>query len=402
MKVFVLGSARSGTTLVAEILERHPDVFTFNELHFFEEIWDPAVGHSISNSEAVRIVARLMKNQCAGYLASVSPRKYKEAAGEFLREHPDCRDALALYEAFLEWETQRYESKIACTQTPRNIFYARFILEACDDARIVWMIRGPRGVLCSQKYRWRRRLIWTAHPSRFDALRAWLNFHPITYSLLWNAACAEGERLANDARVARVRFEDLIRHAISWLPKGALAFLQHRSRVRGDSGPWAKERRISTAVVALPGMAREDLVRLIRDLSKTFTRIILIPDLLGLSSAEVSTHEISGMLALELRNNLLFRRNLAIKRIIDLALLLVGAVIALPLGAAIGAAIWIESGRLIFFTHERIGQGGGGSGPGSPEPWSTTPRISWPRLWRAILGCAPNGSPRRTCAPIRD
>jgi len=169
-----------------------------------------------------------------------------------------------------------------------------------------------------------------------------------------------------------------------------------------EAGLWAKERRISTAVVALPGMAREDLVRLIRDLSKTFTRIILIPDLLGLSSAEVSTHEISGMLALELRNNLLFRRNLAVKRIIDLVLLLMGAVIALPLGAAIGAAIWIESGRLIFFTHERIGQGGGGSGPGSPEPWSTTPRISWPRLWRAILGCAPNGSPRRTCAPIRD
>jgi len=121
---------------------------------------------------------------------------------------------------------------------------------------------------------------------------------------------------------------------------------------------WALQRGISTAVVAIPGMMRRRLVPLITELSKVFSRIIVIPDLFGLSSSEVSSYEIAGTLALELRNNLLYRHNRVIKRIIDLWLLSLSVVFILPLGTLIVLAIVAESGRPIFFRHERIGRGG--------------------------------------------
>jgi len=99
-------------------------------------------------------------------------------------------------------------------------------------------------------------------------------------------------------------------------------------------------------------------VRLISEQSKIFSRIIVIPDLFGLSSAEVDLHEIAGTLALELRNNLLYRHNRIIKRAIDLLMLAVGALLVIPVGGLISLAIWAESGRPIFFGHKRIGRDG--------------------------------------------
>ena len=38
-QIFVVGSSRSGTTMMGRILGNHSDVFTFKELHFFGTIW---------------------------------------------------------------------------------------------------------------------------------------------------------------------------------------------------------------------------------------------------------------------------------------------------------------------------------------------------------------------------
>ncbi len=38
-QIFVVGSSRSGTTMMGRILDKHPSIFTFRELHFFGTIW---------------------------------------------------------------------------------------------------------------------------------------------------------------------------------------------------------------------------------------------------------------------------------------------------------------------------------------------------------------------------
>ncbi|NIP95612.1 MAG: sulfotransferase, partial [Akkermansiaceae bacterium] len=46
--------------------------------------------------------------------------------------------------------TEEEGKRIPCTQTPRNVYYLREILGAYPDARVIWMVRDPRAVLCSQ------------------------------------------------------------------------------------------------------------------------------------------------------------------------------------------------------------------------------------------------------------
>lgn len=195
---------------MSRILGRHPDVHSFNELHFFEEIWSPSDRNPLPPGDAQSMIQRLMKNQYESYVSDTKPERYRSQAEYFLHDHGTFNTGFELFEAFLEWETQRNGRSIACSQTPRNVYYAGEILSAYADAYVIWMVRDPRAVLCSQKYRWRRRLWWTSFPSRYDALRAWMNYHPITYSLLWNAAMRTGERFVDHGRVQRVRFEDLV------------------------------------------------------------------------------------------------------------------------------------------------------------------------------------------------
>ena len=37
--IFIVGNSRSGTTMMGRILGNNPNVFTFHELHFFEQLW---------------------------------------------------------------------------------------------------------------------------------------------------------------------------------------------------------------------------------------------------------------------------------------------------------------------------------------------------------------------------
>ncbi len=125
-----------------------------------------------------------------------------------------------------------------------------------------------------------------------------------------------------------------------------------------DAAPWAMERGVRVAIVAMPGVPRGELVPLIEKQTKVFQRVIVVPDLFGISAADADAHEIQGAFALELRRNLLYRRNRIVKRLIDVALLLLSLVLLIPLTLLIALAIVLESGRPVFYKHERIGIGG--------------------------------------------
>jgi len=60
----------------------------------------------------------------------------------------------------------------------------------------------------------------------------------------------------------------------------------------------------------------------------------------------------------EVRRGLLSAESGRIKRLFDLLIGFVLFTLSLPIGALIALAIWIESGRPVFFAHTRIGQGG--------------------------------------------
>jgi len=128
--------------------------------------------------------------------------------------------------------------------------------------------------------------------------------------------------------------------------------------VLDEAQSWAQARGIDTVVIALPGESRPDVNVQIEEQTKSFQWVISIPDLRGISPSNTDIIDVQGVLVLRLRRNLMLRSNRAVKRVIDLILLLLGSIICIPIAALICLAILIETGRPILFRHPRIGRNG--------------------------------------------
>jgi len=210
--IFVVGNSRSGTTLMGRILDRHPDIYTLQEVHFFEELWDPrADPRALNQEEAVRLTATLMDVEREGYLARRKPARYADEARELLAAvSVEVLTAPYVFAAVLAFEAARHGAGVPCDKTPRNIFYLKDILHLYPDARIIEMVRDPRDVLLSQKNRWRRRYLSGDSHTRRSAIRSWVNYHPAITPRIWRGAVRAGNKCMEDARVFRVRFEALV------------------------------------------------------------------------------------------------------------------------------------------------------------------------------------------------
>jgi omega-hydroxy-beta-dihydromenaquinone-9 sulfotransferase len=211
--IFVVGNSRSGTTMMGWILGKNKHVFTFHEIHFFEQLWSPKeLGQDISYGEAISLMAQLISIEREGYLNNNRNIDiYEEEAKVTI-------DALSeknytkteIFEAFLEHETQKYGKTIPCDQTPRNLFYVKEIMEIYPEAKIIYMVRDPRDVLLSQKNKWRRRFLDSKNTPINESLRAMFNYHPYTISKLWNSAINSMKEFYGHPRVMTVRFEQLL------------------------------------------------------------------------------------------------------------------------------------------------------------------------------------------------
>jgi Undecaprenyl-phosphate galactose phosphotransferase WbaP len=125
-----------------------------------------------------------------------------------------------------------------------------------------------------------------------------------------------------------------------------------------QASDWARRRKIETAVIILPQESNSKIVVLTETLSTQFRRILIVPNLYGLSTAETNVRDIEGVLALEVRRNLLVRRSRLVKLALDLNLALLISLASLPLMGLIALALTLERQGSIFFGHQRMGKGG--------------------------------------------
>ena len=209
--VLVVGNSRSGTTMMGRIMGKHHSVFTFNEEHFFEELWQPEENpQPLELAEAAKLVARLFSIQRDGYFYQGDIQKYIGEASEVVGGHSGPATPPRIFERFLKYEAGRNQKNVVCLQTPRNVYYIKEILALYPKAYIVNMIRDPRDVLLSQKRRWMGRFSGPRKIPLFHTIRTWADYHPITISLLWRSGIRAGDQFANSPRVFQVRFEDLV------------------------------------------------------------------------------------------------------------------------------------------------------------------------------------------------
>lgn len=112
------------------------------------------------------------------------------------------------------------------------------------------------------------------------------------------------------------------------------------------------------AVVATSRTSRGELLELLERMAAVFPHLIVIPDLFGVVSLWVSPRDLSGILSLEVRQNLLVPMNRRLKRLLDLSIACFVGVMALPLLGVLMLWIWCVSRGPVFYKQRREGENG--------------------------------------------
>ena len=148
-QIFIVGSSRSGTTMMGRILGNHFEIFTFKELHFFGTIWTNNSNQNLSKKQQVALLSRLLCIQERGFFSQSHHFDFNENAKKMLVE--GVTNPLAIYELFLKSISRENSCKISCEQTPKNLYYLEEILKFFPEATVINMVRDQRDVLLSKK-----------------------------------------------------------------------------------------------------------------------------------------------------------------------------------------------------------------------------------------------------------
>ena len=119
-----------------------------------------------------------------------------------------------------------------------------------------------------------------------------------------------------------------------------------------------REQRISHGILCMPNLSRPQLLGLLEQYSQCFSHLMVIPNLIGMSSLGICAREVGGIVGVEVTQQLLRPSSRFAKRILDLAFTLVVAPFVLLLIAMFALLIKLEGPGPIFYANERIGRGG--------------------------------------------
>ncbi len=118
----------------------------------------------------------------------------------------------------------------------------------------------------------------------------------------------------------------------------------------------ARRHRVDTAVFAMPHIRRERLAKFVGQASRCFARVVVIPNLGGVTNSAVTARNLAGTFGVEITYNLLNPWALRSKRVLDLVATICGGALILPLIGVLSVLVWLESGGPVFYRDRRLGQ----------------------------------------------
>ncbi|MCA9584966.1 MAG: exopolysaccharide biosynthesis polyprenyl glycosylphosphotransferase [Myxococcales bacterium] len=146
----------------------------------------------------------------------------------------------------------------------------------------------------------------------------------------------------------------------TWFPRGKFAEVEGVPVV-GDlslAPVLAKRLKIPYAVVAMPGVDSHRLLGIVERVGGKFSHLLLVPDLFGFATLGVPAKNLGGVLAVEVRQQLLLPGPRLAKRVMDSTLTLIGIFFVLPFLVLIALLIKLDSRGPIFYTQKRMGRDG--------------------------------------------
>jgi Undecaprenyl-phosphate galactose phosphotransferase WbaP len=112
------------------------------------------------------------------------------------------------------------------------------------------------------------------------------------------------------------------------------------------------------AIFVLPSLPRHRAAEMLEDAMNTYRKVVIIPDLLDTPSLWVVPRDLVGILGLEISSNLLDPLARALKRTMDLSLVLLALPLWAPLCVILGLLVWLGDRRNPLFLQQRVEQRG--------------------------------------------
>lgn len=170
--IFVVGAPRTGTTLAMRILNLHPQVHLYNEVHYNERVVDPLGNGGVLPEEQLARAARILLDH--------SP--WASGTGDL---EEDCRILVdrvrqgeishrRLFAEFLGGEATANQAVIWGDSSPQDCLYMTTLKAWYPGARFIGIIRDPRAYLASYKNYYRKEI--ASYRDRFN---------PVTNAILW-------------------------------------------------------------------------------------------------------------------------------------------------------------------------------------------------------------------------
>ena len=216
-QIFVVGSSRSGTTMMGRILANHSAIFTFNELHFFGTIWTNTSNQELSKLEQINLLSRLFCIEENGLFRQENIADFNDKAKDILQQKN--LNALEIYALFLNTITLENSASISCEQTPKNMYYLEEILSHFPNAMAINLVRDQRDVLLSQKNKWKRKFLGASAIPLSEAIRSFVNYHPLLMSKVWASSLQHTKKYKNHNRVKIIKFEELVSNSEETIKK---------------------------------------------------------------------------------------------------------------------------------------------------------------------------------------
>jgi Undecaprenyl-phosphate galactose phosphotransferase WbaP len=115
---------------------------------------------------------------------------------------------------------------------------------------------------------------------------------------------------------------------------------------------------IRTAIIAMPGVERTKVARIVDKYVYPFRYSMLVPDFFGMTSIWLSVRDFGGVLGLASTQRLNAPWNLAAKRFQDFFITVVGGLVILPFLLLIALAVKLDSPGPVLYGHHRLGKNG--------------------------------------------
>ncbi len=119
-----------------------------------------------------------------------------------------------------------------------------------------------------------------------------------------------------------------------------------------------QKHKISYGIICMPSLGREELLRLIDLYGACFSHVLVIPNLIGMTSLGICAREMGGIVGLEVTRQLLRPSARFAKRTLDLTITLVLSPLIAVLILIAAVLIKLEGRGPVFYGNERIGAGG--------------------------------------------